>query len=67
MRKTTEYRVTQQRYVSLRDLQKHLGVGRPTAEQLAQNAQARCKIGTRRTGRVIYDLEKIDKYIADHS
>ena len=67
MRKTTEYRVTQQRYVSLRDLQKYLGVGRPTAEQLARNAQARCKIGTGRTSRVIYDLEKIDKYIADHS
>ena len=63
MRKTTEYQVTQQRYVSLRDLQKHLGVGRPTAEQLAQNAQARYKIGTGRTGRVIYDLERIDNFL----
>ena len=55
------------RYVTLKDLQKHLGVGRPSAEKLAYEAKARCKIGTGRTGRVIYDLEKINKYIADHS
>ena len=55
------------RYVSLPELMKYTGLGRPSAEQLALDAQARCKIGTGRTGRVIYDLEKIDKYITAHS
>lgn len=67
MNKTTEYTAIAQRYVSLKDLQKHLGVGRPTAEKLADEAKARCKIGTGRTGRVIYDLVKIDRYIDAHS
>ncbi len=55
------------RYVSLPDLMKYTGLGRPSAEKIADVSGARCKIGTGRTGRVIYDLEKIDKYIADHS
>ena len=65
MANTQEIRCT--RYVSLKDLMKYTGLGRPSAEKLADEAKARCKIGTGRTGRVIYDLVKIDRYITERS
>ena len=55
------------RYVSLPVLMRYTGLGRPSAEKLAEASHARCKIGQGRTGRVIYDLVKIDKYIAAQS
>ena len=55
------------RYVSLPVLMQYTGLGRPSAEKLADASHARCKIGKGRTGRVIYDLAKIDRYIAAQS
>ena len=51
------------RYASLKGLMKYTGLGRPSAEKIADESGARCKIGTGRTGRVIYDLEKIDDFL----
>ena len=54
------------RYTSLKGLMKYTGLGRPSAEKIADESGARCKIGTGRTGRVIYDLEKIDNFLQAH-
>ena len=51
------------RYTSLKGLMKYTGLGRPSAEKIADESGARCKIGTGRTGRVIYDLERIDNFL----
>lgn len=46
------------RYTSLKGLMEYTGLGRTSAEKIADESGARCKIGTGRTGRVIYDLQK---------
>ena len=47
-------------YISAKELQKYAGLGITRARQLGVDAGARIKYGSR----VVYDVQKIDKYLA---
>lgn len=47
------------RFVSMDELQQHIGMGRSSAAKVAQDAKAVIKYGRR----VVYDLSKIDAYM----
>ena len=52
------------RYVDIKALMKYTALGRATAERIAAEAGARRKVGEGPRGRVIYDLDAIDKHLA---